>query len=71
MKAGKWQLTFTPRGNSGREIGRFASRDDAMIAGEAHFERTHPGEDEDWGWQMSFNGATALTVRGVYRVRKL
>jgi len=64
-----WILTFTPRGQSGREIGRYRSRDDAMIAGENHYE-TASGTDDGLGWQMSFNGATALTENGAYRVRK-
>ena len=65
-----WILTFTPKGKSGTELGRFTSRDDAMIAGEKHFEDAG-GDDDHFGWQMSFNGATAVTPDGAYRVRRL
>jgi hypothetical protein len=64
-----WILTFTPRGKSGAELGRFSSRDEAMIAGEKHFEEAG-GDDDGFGWQMSFNGATAVAHSGAYRVRR-
>jgi hypothetical protein len=68
----KWILSFTPKGKSGREIGQFASRNDALIAGDEHYQRAagNAGADDDLGWQMSFNGATALTDDGAYRVRR-
>jgi len=69
MSKEQWILSFTPQGKSGKEIGRFASRDDAMIAGENHYEAA-TGDDGGLGWQMSFNGATALTSNGAYRVRR-
>ena len=69
MSKDVWILSFTPQGKSGKEIGRFNTRDDAMIAGENHYEGAS-GSDDGLGWQMSFNGATALTDNGAYRVRR-
>jgi len=64
-----WILTITHANQPGREIGTYASRDEAMLAAEAHFESQNSGEAE-LGWQMSFNGATALSSRGTYRVKR-
>ncbi len=66
----EWILTLTLPNRPGEEIGRYASRDDAMLAAESHF-TSQPGihEDDDLGWQMSFNGATALSDVGTYRVK--
>ena len=67
----EWILTFTPPGRSGRELGRHRSRDDAMLAAEADYVvRTGDEECEDLGWQMGFNGATALSPIGIYRVSR-
>jgi hypothetical protein len=70
-----WRLAFTPPGEPGKTIGLFKSRDEAMLAAQPHFERlmgsSNPDEVEELGWQMSFNGATALSPVGIYRVAKL
>ena len=68
----EWVLTLTLSGRAGREVGRYSSRDDAMLAAEAHYE-TQPGksEDDDLGWQMGYNSATALSDSGTYRVRRI
>jgi hypothetical protein len=67
----QWVLTFTRSGESGREVGKYGSRDDAMIAAQTHFDRlleeAHR-EDEELGWQMSFASATAVCSIGAYRV---
>jgi hypothetical protein len=66
-----WVLTFTPPGRSGNELGRYKSRDDAMLSAEADYvRRTGDPECDDLGWQMGFNGATALSPIGVYRVSR-
>lgn len=66
-----WVLTFTLPGQAGRELGRFKTRDDAMLAAEADYiRRTGDEECDDLGWQMGFNGATALASIGVYRVSR-
>jgi len=68
----EWVLSLTRPGEAGRQLGRYSTRDDAMLAAEAHF-ISQPGiqEDDDLGWQMSFNGATALSSTGIYRVKRL
>jgi len=66
-----WVLTFTPPGRAGRELGRYKSRDDAMLAAERDYGRQPNAADNDGlGWQMGFNGATALSPIGIYRVSK-
>ena len=69
----EWVLTFTRPGEAGREVGRYASRDDSMFAAQEHFDRasqvTNPDERDELGWQMSFASATALSSIGAYRVR--
>ena len=66
-----WVLTFTRAGESGREVGKYGSRDDAMLAAQTHFDRlleeAHR-DDEELGWQMSFASATAVCSIGAYRV---
>ena len=68
-----WILTFTRPGDAGREVGRYASRDDAMFAAQDHFDRvtgsSGADDQEELGWQMSFASATALSSIGAYRVR--
>ena len=67
----EWVLSLTLPNKAGQLIGRYATRDDAMLAAESHF-NSQPGirEDDDLGWQMSFNGATALSDIGTYRVKR-
>jgi hypothetical protein len=66
-----WILTFTPPGRSGTTLGRFKSRDDAMLAAEGDYvKRSGDAECDDLGWQMGFNGATALSPIGIYRVSR-
>jgi hypothetical protein len=67
---GDWILTLTRENEAGREIGRYPSRDDAMLTAESHFESQPGAADDELGWQMSFNGATALSRRGTYRVKR-
>jgi hypothetical protein len=73
-KQDEWVLTLTLSGQAGREIGRYSSRDDAMLAAERHFDALVASkkvdEDDDLGWQMGFNGATALSGVGIYRVTR-
>jgi len=68
-----WVLTFTRPDEAGREIGRYASRDDAMFAAQDHYDRAtrleDPDEQDELGWQMSFASATALSSIGAYRIR--
>ena len=68
----QWLLTFTRPGRAGVEVGRYASRDESMLAAQDHFDReagsTHPTDREELGWQMSFASATALSPIGAYRV---
>ena len=68
-----WVLTFTRPGESGTEVGRYSSRDNAMFAAQDHFDRTtglnEPDEQDELGWQMSFASATALSSIGAYRIR--
>ena len=68
----QWVLTFTRPGESGREIGRYTSRDDSMLAAQDHFNRqngTESGDEQDeLGWQMSYASATAVSSIGAYRV---
>jgi hypothetical protein len=68
----QWVLTITQPNASGRLIGRYASRDDAMLAGEKHFadEMRGRNSDDELGWQMGMNGATALSDIGIYRVTR-
>jgi hypothetical protein len=70
-----WVLSFTRENEAGRQIGRYSSRDDAMLAAERHFDEQkiahRLSEKDDLGWQMSFNGATALSSLGIYRVRRI
>ena len=71
-KKDEWLLTFTRPGASGREIGRYPSRDECMLAAQKHFDaetgvQTSDDQDE-LGWQMSFASATALSEIGAYRV---
>ena len=70
-----WIVTLTPPDKPGREIGRYASRDEAMFAAQDHFDRAtglnDADEREELGWQMSFASATALSAVGAYRVRLL
>jgi len=67
-----WVLTFTRPGTAGKEIGRFASRDESMLAAQDHFDRLtavkHPDDQVELGWQMSFASATAVSSIGAYRV---
>jgi hypothetical protein len=46
-----------------------------MLAAERHFDEQkiahRLSEKDDLGWQMSFNGATALSSLGIYRVRRI
>ena len=66
-----WVLTFTPPGRSGKELGRYKSRDEAMLAAERDYDqRTNTVDSDDLGWQMGFNGATALSPIGIYRVSR-
>lgn len=66
-----WVLTFTPPGRAGQQVGKYKSRDDAMIAAEADYDRrTGKVDIDDLGWQMGFNGATALSPIGIFRVSK-
>ena len=69
---GQWVLTFTPPDAAGREVGRYASRDDSMFAAQEHFDRLtglkNLDDQEELGWQMSFVSATALSEVGIYRV---
>lgn len=68
----QWVLTITEPNASGRLIGRYASRDDVMLAGEKHFSNETGGtnSDDELGWQMGMNGATALSPIGIYRVTR-
>ncbi|HUQ19559.1 MAG TPA: hypothetical protein VM099_08090 [Gemmatimonadaceae bacterium] len=69
----QWVLTITEPNAAGRLIGRYASRDDAMLAGEKHFENEmlrRNSDDDELGWQMGMNGATALSDIGIYRVTR-
>jgi hypothetical protein len=66
----QWILTLTRQNEAGRAIGTYASRDEAMLAAEAHFESQAENAGDELGWQMSFNGATALSSRGTYRVKR-
>ena len=67
-----WVLTFTRPGTAGKEIGRYASRDESMLAAQDHFDRltgvTAPDGQVELGWQMSFASATAVSPVGAYRV---
>ena len=66
-----WVLTFTPPGRAGRELGRYKTRDDAMLAAERDYDQqTNTIDSDDLGWQMGFNGATALSPIGIYRVSR-
>jgi hypothetical protein len=66
-----WVLTFTPPGKAGEPVGRYKTRDDAMIAAEADYDRrTGQTDSDDLGWQMGFNGATALSPIGIFRLSK-
>ncbi len=68
-----WILSFTREGQAGREVGRYQTRDDALLAAQRHFDsltNTSSEDDDELGWQMSFNGATALSDAGTYRVRR-
>ena len=67
----QWVLTFTRPGEAGKEIGRYASRDDSMLAAQVHFDRLagiKTDDDDELGWQMSMASATALSAIGIYRV---
>ena len=68
----EWVLTFTRRGQAGREVGRYPSRDESMLAAQDHFDlqagSKNSGEQEELGWQMSFASATAVSPIGAYRV---
>ena len=66
-----WILTLTRGAQAGRELGRYKTRDDAMLAGQAHFEKETQSADDELGWQMGHNSATALSRVGNYRVRRL
>jgi hypothetical protein len=66
-----WSLSLTKKDQAGTELGRYATRFDAMLAGQAHFEKEISADDEELGWQMSHNGATALSAIGNYRVRRI
>jgi hypothetical protein len=66
-----WILTLTRSSQAGRELGRYNTRDEAMLAGQAHFERETQSQDDELGWQMGHNSATALSRVGNYRVRRL
>ena len=66
-----WILTLTRSSQAGRELGRYKTRDEAMLAGQAHFERETQSQDDELGWQMGHNSATALSRVGNYRVRRL
>ena len=67
-----WVLTFTRPGTAGKEIGRYASRDESMLAAQDHFDRltgvTTLDDQVELGWQMSFASATAVSPVGAYRV---
>ena len=66
-----WVLTFTRPGEAGKEIGRYTSRDDSMLAAQVHFDRlagVKKDDDDELGWQMSMASATALSPAGIYRV---
>jgi hypothetical protein len=67
-----WVLTFTRPGNAGKEIGRYASRDESMLAAQVHFDRQtglkNLDDQVELGWQMSFASATAVSPIGAYRV---
>ena len=66
-----WVLTFTRPGEAGKEIGRYSSRDDSMLAAQVHFDRLagpRDDDDDELGWQMSMASATALSSIGIYRV---
>ena len=66
-----WVLTFTPPDRAGRELGRYTSRDDAMLAAERDYAgQPNTANNDGLGWQMGFNGATALSRIGIYRVSK-
>ena len=66
-----WVLTFTPPGRAGRELGRYKSRDEAMLAAERDYDsQPNAAESDGLGWQMGFNGATALSPIGIYRVSR-
>ena len=64
----EWVLTFTRPGEAGKEIGRYQSRDDSMLAAQVHFDRLTGVDDDELGWQMSMASATALSAIGIYRV---
>jgi len=68
----EWLLTFTRPGEAGREVGRYPSRDDSMLAAQDHFDRLTEMQTEDdrdeLGWQMSFASATAVSHIGAYRI---
>ena len=67
----QWVLAFTRPGQAGKEIGRYASRDDSMLAAQVHFNRLagiKTDDDDELGWQMSMASATALSAIGIYRV---
>jgi hypothetical protein len=67
----EWILTLTKQERAGRELGRYRTRFDAMLAGQAHFERETKSDDGELGWQMGHNSATALSSVGNYRVRRI
>jgi hypothetical protein len=67
----QWVLTFTRPGEAGKEVGRYPSRDDSMLAAQVHFDRlagVKSDDDDELGWQMSMASATALSPIGIYRV---
>lgn len=68
----QWILTFTRPGAAGKEVGRYPSRDDSMLAAQDHFNRetgvTSSDDGDELGWQMSLASATALSPIGIYRV---
>lgn len=70
----EWVLTLTLPGKSGRVLGRYATRDESMLAGQAHFAKqmgaSDSDDDDELGWQMGMNGATALSPIGIYRVSR-